>query len=115
MKNLKFLFPVILLFLVIGIESCKEDDDDVLPTPPTELAIGDFHEGGVIFYLDSTLTHGYVVSTTNQSYGCEWGCQPSVVTGANGLEVGTGTQNTLDIRSVCPSHLIAAAICNTLI
>lgn len=111
MKYLKILLPIMLLAL--SIQSCKEDDPEVV-TPPKVLAIGDFHQGGVIFYLDSTLTHGYVCTIDNQSYGCEWGCQPSVVTGAYGSEVGTGAQNTLDIRSVCPSNLIAAAICDNL-
>ena len=110
MKKLLLLIPIALFLLFI--QSCDKDED--IETITT-LAIGDFHQGGVIFYLDATKTHGLVCSTGNQSYGCEWGCQPSVITGANGLEVGTGAQNTLDIRNVCSSNLIAAAICNSLV
>ncbi|MFT4754040.1 MAG: hypothetical protein ACI9GM_000608 [Salibacteraceae bacterium] len=111
MKKLFMIVPIVLL--LIFTQSCKDDEEELIP--PTVLAIGDFHQGGVIFYLDATKTHGLVCSTGNQSYGCEWGCQPSVITGANGLEVGTGAQNTVDIRSVCSSNLIAAAICDSLV
>jgi hypothetical protein len=112
MKNLKILFPAILMFLVVSVQSCKEDDDDL--TPPTVLAIGDFHQGGIIFYLDSTKTHGYVCTSFNQSNGCEWGCEPSVVTGAYSVGIGLGAQNTNDIISVCSSQAIAAGICDSL-
>lgn len=97
--------------LVIGITSCNKSSTEVeLPT----LAIGDFHEGGVIFYLDSTGKHGYVCAPPEQSYGCEWGCLPIIVPNVNGVEIGTGAQNTESIVSTCSSLDIAAGICDTL-
>jgi len=93
-------------------QSC--DDDESEPSTST-LAIGDFHQGGVIFYLDDTAEHGLVCAVSDQSYGSEWGCLPTIVTGADGLSIGSGAQNTLDIISICTSSDIAAAICNDLI
>tara|TARA_R100001369_G_scaffold89478_1_gene127117 strand:+ start:1215 stop:1424 length:210 start_codon:yes stop_codon:yes gene_type:complete len=57
--------------LVLPFQSCNDDE-----TPPTEiaLAIGDFYEGGVIFYLDETGDHGLISSIADQSFEAEWGC-----------------------------------------
>ncbi len=110
MKKL-FLFTLILSTPFL-FQSCdKEEKEPPLPT----LAIGDFHKGGVIFYLDSSGEHGLVCAVSDQSYGSEWGCLPTVVTGADELSIGTGAQNTLDIISVCTSSDIAAAICDDLV
>ncbi len=56
----KIIVLTLFSLLVLPFQSC--DDDDV--TPPTEiaLAIGDYHEGGVIFYLDDTGEHGLISS-----------------------------------------------------
>ncbi len=99
--------------LVLSLQSCDNDDD----TPPTELvlAIGDFHEGGVIFYFDETGDHGLISSIADQSFEEEWGCQPTVVTGANGIEIGAGEQNTLDIIGTCSSTDIAASLYSNLV
>lgn len=105
---------ILLLIFVTTItifHSCNKEE-----TPLTEtLTIGDFYQGGIVFYLDETGKHGLVCSASDQSYGSEWGCLPTVVTGANELLIGTGNQNTLDIIGVCTSSDIAAAICNNLI
>ena len=99
--------------LVLPFQSCDNDDD----TPPVELvlAIGDFHEGGVIFYLDDTGDHGFVCAVSDQSFETQWGCPPLLVDGAMGLELGTGAQNTLDIVDRCDDSGIAAQLCDNLI
>lgn len=78
------------------------------------LEIGDFHEGGVIFYLDNTGQHGMVCAVSDQSAGAEWGCPTIAVNGADGTGIGTGAQNTLDIEAGCTTADTAADICANL-
>tara|TARA_B100000989_G_C19494694_1_gene451444 strand:- start:677 stop:1567 length:891 start_codon:yes stop_codon:yes gene_type:complete len=75
------------------------------------LRVGDFHEGGIVFYLD-TNGGGLVVSDIETAISVPWGCygrdiytsrlnvstnQYSPINSANGVIVGTGYQNTLDV------------------
>lgn len=98
----------------ISFQSCDKDDDEITPTAPS-LQIGDFHEGGIIFYLDDTSEHGFVCAARDQSFETTWGCPPSVVNGANGLVLGTGAQNTIDIVNTCGDEGIAAELCDGLV
>ena len=107
----KSLLTLLTLILTVSIQSCSSDDTEEIPTP---LVIGDFHQGGVIFYLDETGEHGLISSVADQSFAAQWGCQPTVVTGANSIEIGTGEQNTLDIIATCNSTDIAASLCSNL-
>ena len=79
----------------------------------TLLAIGDSHQGGIIFYLDGN-GGGLVVATSDQSVGAQWGCKGTAITGADGQVVGTGAQNTIDIVAECTTSNIAADICANL-
>jgi hypothetical protein len=74
------------------------------------LAIGDFHEGGVIFYIDSTGVHGLVSAIEDQSFEADWGCPTLSINGADGEEVGEGLQNTIDIIEQCSDNGIAAEL-----
>ncbi len=77
------------------------------------LQIGDFHEGGVIFYLDGT-GGGLVASISELSIfstGASWGCIPTNIIGADGTGIGTGAQNTLDILAGCAEADCAARLC----
>lgn len=78
------------------------------------IQIGDFYQGGVVFYLDETGKHGLVCPITNTSPALHegWGC--ATVDGADGTAIGTGLQNTLDIIAACPTPGIAADICDKL-
>lgn len=104
---------VLLLVLVLAttiFHSCNKEE-----TPDTDtISVGEFYQGGIVFFLDDTGKHGLVCSISNQSYGSEWGCLPTLVTDAKGLSIGTGYQNTIDITNTCTSNDIAAAICNNL-
>ena len=84
-----------------------------------EYQVGDFVEGGIIFYLDNTGVHGLVAAIEDLTIGAsdpwgtgdyryEWGCFQTIITGADGDEIGTGFQNTLDIVSGC-SEINSAA------
>jgi hypothetical protein len=62
------------------------------------LSIGDFHQGGIIFYLGSEYGGtGLIVSLDNAGSITRWGCVTTNISGATGHAIGTGAQNTSDI------------------
>ena len=111
----KSLLTLLLAVFLVSIQSCSDDDDDDNGDngTTTQLAIGDYHEGGVIFYLDETGEHGLISSIVDQGFNIEWGCPDALDFGANGLEIGTGAQNTIDILDRCDTINIAADLCDT--
>lgn len=83
------------------------------------IQIGDFYEGGVVFYIDETGKHGLVCPISDQSPTLPqthggWGCNGVEISGADGTAIGTGLQNSLDIVAGCVEPGIAADICLTL-
>ena len=76
-------------------------------------SIGDFYEGGYIFNIDE-LNESILVAAPDDLGQHEWGCFNTAINGANGIEIGTGLQNTQDILSQgCESEnggLIAAEV-----
>ena len=82
-------------------------------TTQAPLAIGDSYQGGIIFYLDGS-GGGLIAAPTNQSAEAQWGCY-GVFTGADGIAIGTGAQNTIDIEAVCSAPGTAADICSNLV
>ncbi|MDX2360718.1 MAG: hypothetical protein QNK23_07920 [Crocinitomicaceae bacterium] len=73
------------------------------------LAIGDFHEGGIIIYLDGTGEHGIVCALTDAG-SAEWGCEGTEI-GVNGTAMGLGSSNTSSIAAGCATPNIAAKLC----
>jgi hypothetical protein len=60
--------------------------------------VGDFAQGGIVFYVDETGKHGLVAALEDLGQ-FEWGCFGEYVDGADGQAIGTGYQNTLDIAN----------------
>jgi|ERR1035437_979229 hypothetical protein len=84
----------------------------------TALSFGTSINGGIVFYYtDKTRQHGLVCAPTDQTQTglAEWGCAGQAITGAYGMEIGTGSQNTTDIINGCATPGIAARICNDLV
>ncbi|MCB0669741.1 MAG: DUF1566 domain-containing protein [Saprospiraceae bacterium] len=69
--------------------------------------------GGKIFYLKNDGT-GLVAASSDQSTGTPWGCESVAITGADGIDLGTGAQNTVDIEAGCLTPGTAADICANL-
>jgi hypothetical protein len=90
---------------------------DGVPTwgdcPPAPLAIGDFYEGGVVFYLDGN-GHGLIAATSDQSIGATWGCENTNIVGQSTM-VGAGLNNTEAIIVGCTTPGIAGDICYNLV
>ncbi len=75
--------------------------------------IGDYCLGGVVFYLDGS-GGGLVCAVSDQGTGTPWGCDGTLISGADGTAIGTGAQNTIDIEAGCTTSGIAADICANL-
>ena len=100
-------------FLAVSVIFSACEEDTPLPAPNNNnsaLAIGDTHQGGIIFYLDGN-GGGLVAAPTDQSTEAEWGCYLTLISGADDTAIGTGNQNTIDIEAGCTTSATAADIC----
>jgi len=88
--------------------NAQEDGSDCSGNELTIYEVGDFAEGGIVFYIDESGEHGLVAALEDITEGAsdpygwgfngfEWGCYQQAVNGADGTVIGTGSQNTLDI------------------
>lgn len=70
--------------------------------------VGEYKFGGVIFWVNANGDEGYVIATTDQSSGTEWGCSNISIQGATGTSIGSGINNTIAIETNCLTSGIAA-------
>jgi hypothetical protein len=77
--------------------------------------LGDFYQGGIVFYIDSTGEHGLVAAATDQSAGgTGWGCSCTLISGLDST-FGSGRNNTAEIVKQCANVGIAAKECDALV
>ncbi|MBN2779010.1 MAG: PKD domain-containing protein [Bacteroidales bacterium] len=82
------------------------------------LQIGDFANGGIVFYIFQSgdagyvegEIHGLVCAESDQSTGAIWGCTGTAI-GGTSFEINTGSANTNAIVAGCTTAGIAAKIC----
>ena len=74
------------------------------------MVIGAYYQGGIIFWIDSTGQHG-LICDVNDLGQTVYGCYGSNIIGADGIVIGTGQQNTIDIITGCNWNGIAADLC----
>ena len=82
--------------------------DDLL-----QALIGTTYGGGVIAYIDSS-GHGLIAAPSDIGTAA-WGCYGTAISGADGVAIGTGNQNTIDIMNGCSTAGIAARLCGDLV
>ena len=103
-------------FLVVSIIFTACEEEDAAPNTNNNnnsaLAIGDTHQGGIVFWLD-IYGGGFIASPADQGV-FEWGCSGILISGADGTAIGMGNQNTIDIEAGCPESGTAAEICANL-
>lgn len=66
---------------------------------PANIKVGQWLQGGYIFYVDPTGEHGLICAPSDIDY-TDWGCNSNVTTSS---EVGSGLSNSLAIDKECPS------------
>tara|TARA_B100001142_G_scaffold244427_1_gene243723 strand:+ start:768 stop:1379 length:612 start_codon:yes stop_codon:yes gene_type:complete len=91
-----------LLAVSIIFSACKKEEDEPNNSGNNNnsaLAIGDFDQGGVIFYLDGN--GGGLVCDIQDLSLVPWGCEGILISGSDGTTIGTGNQNTIDILAGC--------------
>ena len=72
--------------------------------------IGSFYQGGIVFQLDGD--GGGLVCDIQDLNLAQWGCHGTDISGAEGIAIGSGQQNTNEILNGCSQSGIAARLCD---
>ena len=88
----------------IGTSAASDASNSVIPGPQ----VGDFYQGGIIFYLDGN--GGGLIAADSDQFSAQWGCYEQSIGGTSSA-VGTGAANTTAIVSGCSEAFIAGWFC----
>ena len=83
----------------------------------SDLAVGLYYQGGIIFDINTQKTHGLICSSNDlvydEDYKMTWGCYGNDITSGNGADSESdGAANTSAIITDCLTAGIAARVCN---
>lgn len=103
----------------VGVTFIMGSEDEILYAQWTAYTLRDTGPaGGLIFYVkEGGYSDGWMyleAAPSDQSTAAPWGCDGTVISGADGTAVGTGEQNTIDIEAGCLTDGTAADICANL-
>ena len=78
-------------------------------------AVGQYRDGGYVFYVEGTSPNqtGLIVAPINTAANVAWGCEGTLIAGANGRAIGTGQSNTTAILNACATRPIAASVADS--
>ncbi|PCJ64364.1 MAG: hypothetical protein COA58_13500 [Bacteroidetes bacterium] len=114
MKKSIYTLQVLLLISCISQISCNDKEETIEPITmlPFTGDIGDYYQGGTVFYIDSTGIHGLIASVQDLTAKVPWGCYGTVLSAPDGAPaepIGLGLQNTEDILRFCLDNVGTAA------
>lgn len=102
------LYPTTIQDETVFLKICK--GSNIPQWEPCPYSIGDIGPaGGIVFYITDGGLHGLESTPSDQGHA-EWGCWGTEISGADGLAVGDGRQNTVDILAGCSEAGIAAEL-----
>lgn len=94
---------------VVATETGKPSKTYTIEVLLSPVAIGDSYQGGKIAYIDRTGFSGFLTGIIALDYH-PWGCIGTPISGADGVSIGSGYQNTLDIIAGCAESDTAAKV-----
>ena len=113
--KIKFVFFAVFITICLYlIPSCKKSHQDTVSGVPVgpPISVGKSYEGGIIFYVDGTGSHG-LISATSDIDSLIWG--DTLHTNASGIAIGVGDTNTTTIINLFGSGNFAASACNLIV
>ncbi len=120
-KNKILIYSLVIIGVTfIPTNSCMKDMKD---DPISVFTVGQIHHGGIIAYIlqpgdsgyDANVQHGLITVPYDQSSGILWDNGNNIITGATGIGIGTGYENTNAIVAINGSGNYAAKLCYDLV